>query len=279
MQGFLVYGLRAPLRRGDSAARALGDERRHPLPRDGDGRARERAARLHRDAERREPRQGARQGHVSKAVRYRWDDLPKEMLKPDLGRRLISTERMMLAHVYLEQGLRRARSTRTRTSSSRTSSKASSASGSARTSRRSSTSQPARCCTSRRTCRTGRRRSRRRSTSTSSVRRARTGSTARTRTSDVLARRRPSAGRSSSGQLPGLEVHGDAVVRELVRAVVEGDLERRRRVCYMSTPSTVRYPNSTIGSRSSVYSPTVTGRRAGPPCGFVAAKPPLPATT
>ena len=41
---------------------------------------------------------------MSKAVRYRWDDLPKEMLKPDLGRRLISTERMMLAHVYLEQG-------------------------------------------------------------------------------------------------------------------------------------------------------------------------------
>jgi len=41
---------------------------------------------------------------VSKAVRYRWDDLPKEMLKPDLGRRLISTERMMLAHVYLEKG-------------------------------------------------------------------------------------------------------------------------------------------------------------------------------
>ena len=41
---------------------------------------------------------------MSKAVRYRWEDLPKEMLKPDLGRRLISTERMMLAHVYLEQG-------------------------------------------------------------------------------------------------------------------------------------------------------------------------------
>ena len=41
---------------------------------------------------------------MSKAVRYRWDDLPKEMLKPDLGRRLISTERMMLAHVYLEKG-------------------------------------------------------------------------------------------------------------------------------------------------------------------------------
>ena len=35
---------------------------------------------------------------------YRWEDLPKEQLKPDLQRRLISTERMMLAHVYLEKG-------------------------------------------------------------------------------------------------------------------------------------------------------------------------------
>ena len=38
------------------------------------------------------------------ATRYRWKDLPKEQLKPDLGRRLISTERLMLAHVYLEKG-------------------------------------------------------------------------------------------------------------------------------------------------------------------------------
>jgi quercetin dioxygenase-like cupin family protein len=38
------------------------------------------------------------------ATRYRWEDLPKEQLKPDLGRRLISTERLMLAHVYLEKG-------------------------------------------------------------------------------------------------------------------------------------------------------------------------------
>jgi quercetin dioxygenase-like cupin family protein len=40
----------------------------------------------------------------AQATRYRWDDLPKEALKPDLSRRLISTERMMLAHVYLDQG-------------------------------------------------------------------------------------------------------------------------------------------------------------------------------
>jgi quercetin dioxygenase-like cupin family protein len=38
------------------------------------------------------------------ATLYRWADLPKEQLKPDLGRRLISTERLMLAHVYLDKG-------------------------------------------------------------------------------------------------------------------------------------------------------------------------------
>ncbi len=39
-----------------------------------------------------------------KAVHYRWEELPKEALKPDLGRRLIATDRMMLAQVYLEEG-------------------------------------------------------------------------------------------------------------------------------------------------------------------------------
>jgi quercetin dioxygenase-like cupin family protein len=38
------------------------------------------------------------------ATLYRWEDMPKEQLRPDLQRRLISTERLMLAHVYLEQG-------------------------------------------------------------------------------------------------------------------------------------------------------------------------------
>jgi unsaturated pyranuronate lyase len=38
------------------------------------------------------------------ATHYRWDDLPKEALKPDLARRMIATDRMMLAHVYLAQG-------------------------------------------------------------------------------------------------------------------------------------------------------------------------------
>jgi quercetin dioxygenase-like cupin family protein len=39
-----------------------------------------------------------------RAIHYRWDELPKETLKRDLGRRLIATERMMLAQVYLEKG-------------------------------------------------------------------------------------------------------------------------------------------------------------------------------
>jgi len=38
------------------------------------------------------------------AIRYRWEDIPKEALKPDLARRLISTDRMMLAQVFLEKG-------------------------------------------------------------------------------------------------------------------------------------------------------------------------------
>ena len=39
-----------------------------------------------------------------KATHHRWDDLPKEPLKDDLSRRLISTDRMMLAQVFLEKG-------------------------------------------------------------------------------------------------------------------------------------------------------------------------------
>ncbi len=38
------------------------------------------------------------------ATKYRWEDLPRERLKPDLERRLISTERLMVAHVYLQKG-------------------------------------------------------------------------------------------------------------------------------------------------------------------------------
>ena len=39
------------------------------------------------------------------ATHYRWDDLPKEALSPLLSRRLITGERLMMAHVYMEQGL------------------------------------------------------------------------------------------------------------------------------------------------------------------------------
>jgi quercetin dioxygenase-like cupin family protein len=40
----------------------------------------------------------------SGATHYRWEELPKEALKPDLARRLVSTERMMLAQVFLDEG-------------------------------------------------------------------------------------------------------------------------------------------------------------------------------
>jgi quercetin dioxygenase-like cupin family protein len=35
---------------------------------------------------------------------YRWDDMPREELSPLLSRRLITGDRMMLAHVYLKKG-------------------------------------------------------------------------------------------------------------------------------------------------------------------------------
>jgi quercetin dioxygenase-like cupin family protein len=35
---------------------------------------------------------------------YRWDDMPKEQLSDVLDRRLITGDRMMLAHVYLKKG-------------------------------------------------------------------------------------------------------------------------------------------------------------------------------
>jgi quercetin dioxygenase-like cupin family protein len=40
----------------------------------------------------------------ARATHRRWDDLPKEPLKDGLSRRLISTDRMMIAQVFLEQG-------------------------------------------------------------------------------------------------------------------------------------------------------------------------------
>ena len=38
------------------------------------------------------------------ARHYRWDAMPKETVNPQLDRRLIAGERIMLAHVYLKKG-------------------------------------------------------------------------------------------------------------------------------------------------------------------------------
>lgn len=40
----------------------------------------------------------------NKASFHRWEDMPKERVSDSLQRRLITGERMMLAHVYLEKG-------------------------------------------------------------------------------------------------------------------------------------------------------------------------------
>lgn len=40
----------------------------------------------------------------NKTSLYRWDDLPKEQVSDLLARRLITGERIMLSHVYLEKG-------------------------------------------------------------------------------------------------------------------------------------------------------------------------------
>ena len=38
------------------------------------------------------------------ATHYRWDDMPKEQLGPELSRRIITADRMMLTQVYLNKG-------------------------------------------------------------------------------------------------------------------------------------------------------------------------------
>jgi unsaturated pyranuronate lyase len=40
----------------------------------------------------------------TKVRHFRWDDMPKERVNDQLDRRLITGERMMLAHVYLKKG-------------------------------------------------------------------------------------------------------------------------------------------------------------------------------
>ncbi len=46
----------------------------------------------------------ASKAEPGKATFHRWDDMPKERVNDMLDRRLISGERVMLAHVYLKKG-------------------------------------------------------------------------------------------------------------------------------------------------------------------------------
>lgn len=41
---------------------------------------------------------------MSDVTLFTWDEMPKEELSPVISRRLVSGERMMLAHVYLKKG-------------------------------------------------------------------------------------------------------------------------------------------------------------------------------
>jgi quercetin dioxygenase-like cupin family protein len=41
---------------------------------------------------------------TDEVTHYRWDDLPREALSPSIGRRLVTGERLMLAHVYFAKG-------------------------------------------------------------------------------------------------------------------------------------------------------------------------------
>ena len=41
---------------------------------------------------------------ASGGTRYNWEELPLEELNPMIGRRLLTGERMMIAHVYLQAG-------------------------------------------------------------------------------------------------------------------------------------------------------------------------------
>ncbi|HTZ06284.1 MAG TPA: cupin domain-containing protein [Gaiellaceae bacterium] len=38
------------------------------------------------------------------ATHYRWDELPREELNAHIGRRLVTGERLMIAHVYIAKG-------------------------------------------------------------------------------------------------------------------------------------------------------------------------------
>ncbi|MDP2497484.1 MAG: cupin domain-containing protein [Candidatus Palauibacterales bacterium] len=40
----------------------------------------------------------------AKVRQFRWEDMPKEKVTDEISRRLVTGERMMLAHVYLDRG-------------------------------------------------------------------------------------------------------------------------------------------------------------------------------
>ncbi len=42
---------------------------------------------------------------AASAKHYRWEELPAEELKDGLTRRLITSDRMMIAHVYFKKGI------------------------------------------------------------------------------------------------------------------------------------------------------------------------------
>jgi quercetin dioxygenase-like cupin family protein len=41
---------------------------------------------------------------MTQTTLYRWEDMPKERITDQLSRRLVTGDRMMLAHVYLDKG-------------------------------------------------------------------------------------------------------------------------------------------------------------------------------
>ena len=41
---------------------------------------------------------------MADATHYRWEDMPREELSSEIGRRLITGDSMMIAHVYLAKG-------------------------------------------------------------------------------------------------------------------------------------------------------------------------------
>lgn len=43
-------------------------------------------------------------GETTQARQYNWQNMPIEELNSDIGRRLVSGEHMMIAHVYLKKG-------------------------------------------------------------------------------------------------------------------------------------------------------------------------------